>query len=264
MPSFAPVAQHHLFREENIPFGSYHWKSSIAGYSPAGKILTCHLPFLIFLLKLCLPLKTDTTSPKLENASLTAWSTAWSLMNSGRRMVTKIGSLPFLKGPTRLWKFRLISVSPKRHWISVSSSFSFAAFHPKNKINFEGETLYRASISVTPSDSRMRKISDSRIFLWVSSENIKWSSSDFSWTWAECDSSRDLCQTSPVRELFKSAEFGSRFSSGARTQSSSERRTKLNIPFLRLYADYLHQRSLLIADWVSDLFPLNCHQFQRH
>ena len=89
---------------------------------------------------------------------------------------------PISEGPTRLWKFRLISVPPKRHWISVSSSFSFAAFHPKNKINFEGETLYRASISVTPSDSRMRKISDSRIFLWVSSENIKWPSSDFSLT----------------------------------------------------------------------------------
>ena len=43
----------------------------------------------------------------------------------------------------------------------------------------------------------------------------------------------------PVRELFKLAEFGSRFSSGARTQSSSKGiklnrvRIKLNIPFYR-------------------------------
>ena len=72
----------------------------IAGSSPAGKILTCLLPFLTSVLNLCLPLKTATTSPKLENASLTAWS----LINSGRKMVTKIGSLPFLRGPTRLWK----------------------------------------------------------------------------------------------------------------------------------------------------------------
>ena len=152
-------------------------------------------------------------------------------MNSGRRIVTKIGSLPFLRGATHLWKFRQISVSPKRHWISVTSSFSFAAFDPKTKTNFQGETLYRAPIYVTPSDFRMRKISDFRIFLWVSSEHIKWPSHDFSLTWAECDSSRDLWQTPPVRELFKPAEFGSRFSSGSRTQSSSEGRTKLNIPF---------------------------------
>ena len=94
-------------------------------------------------------------------------------------MFTKIGSLPFLREPTCLWKFRQISESPKRHWISVPSSFSFAAFDPKTKTNFEEETLYREPISVTPSDSRMWKIPGSRIFLWVSSEHIKWPSSDF-------------------------------------------------------------------------------------
>ena len=36
----------------------------------------------------------------------------------------------------------------------------------------------------------------------------------------------------PVYELFKPVEFGWGFSSGARTQSSSEGRIKLNIPFL--------------------------------
>ena len=33
--------------------------------------------------------------------------------------VTKIGSLPFLRGPIRFRKLRQISESPKRHWISV-------------------------------------------------------------------------------------------------------------------------------------------------
>ena len=102
------------------------------------KILTCLLPFLTFLLKVCLPLEEDTTSPKLEKASLTAWSLMW----SGRRIVTKIGFFPFLRGPTHFWKFKI------------------AGFDPRAKTNFEGETLYRASISVTPSDSRIRKRSD--------------------------------------------------------------------------------------------------------
>ena len=108
---------------------------SIAGSSPAGKILTCRLPFLMSVLNLCLPLKTDITSSKLENASLTAWS----LINSGRSIVTIIGFLPFLTGPTRLRKFKQMSESPKRHWISVLSSFSFAAFDPKTETNFEGD-----------------------------------------------------------------------------------------------------------------------------
>ena len=173
-------------------------------------------------------MSTDTTTWKLEKASLTTWS----LMNSGRRMVTKIGFLPFLRGPIRLRKLRQISESPKRHWISVPWSFSFAVFDPKTKTNFQGEVLYRAPFSVTPSDSRIRKISDSRMFRWVSSEHTKWPRNDFSLIWAECDSSRDLCQTPVVRELFKPAEFGSIFSSGARLQSSSKGRIKLKIPFL--------------------------------
>ena len=207
------------------------WKEiffgSITGYPPAGKILTCLLPFQIFLLNSCLPLNTDTTSRKLEKASRTTWS----LMNTGRRMVTKIGFIPFLRGPTRLQKLRQISESSKRHWISVPCSFTFPFFDPKTKTNFEGEILYRAPISVTLSDSRIQKITDSRIFLWVSSEHTKWPSNDFSLIRAECHSSRDLRQTPLVRELFKPAEFGSRFSSGARLQSSSKGRIKLKIPF---------------------------------
>ena len=129
-------------------------RGSIAGSPPAGKILTCLFPFLMFLLNLCLPLKTDSNSPKLEKVSLTAWS----LMSSGRKIVFKIGSFPFLRGPTRFWKFRHISELLKRRWISVPASFSFAVFDPKIKTNFEGETLYRAPISVTPSDFRTENI----------------------------------------------------------------------------------------------------------
>ena len=105
----------------------------IAGSPPVGRILTCLLPFLIFLLILCLPLKTDITSPDLEKASLTAWS----LMNSGRGIVIKIGSLPFVRGPIRLRKLRPNLELPKRHWIYVPWSFSFVSFDPKTKANFE-------------------------------------------------------------------------------------------------------------------------------
>ena len=115
------------------------WKElflgSIAGSPLPGKILTCLFPFLTSLLNLCLSLKTDTTSAKLGKAS----PTVWSLMNSGRKIVTKIGSLPSLRRPTRLRK-----------------------------------------LPITPSDSRMRQISDSRIFLLVSSKSNMWSSNPLS------------------------------------------------------------------------------------
>ena len=158
-------------------------------------------------------MNTVTTSPRLERAGLTAWS----LMNSGRRMATKIGSLPFLSGPTRLRKLRQVSESPKRNWISVPWSFSFAVLDPRANTNFEEETLYRAAISVAPSDSRVWKISDSRIFLCISSEYTKWPGIDFSLTSAE---------------LFKPVEFGSRFSSGAGAQSFFDGGIGLSVPFL--------------------------------
>ena len=132
-------------------------------------------------------------------------------MSSGRKIVTKIDSFPFLRGPTRFRKFRHTSESLKRHWISVPASFSFGVFDPKTKTNFEGETLYRTPTSV--------KIFDSRIFLGVSSERIMWPISDLFLIQAEWFSSRDLCLTPLVCELFNPAEFGSRFSSGAKQSS---------------------------------------------
>ena len=51
--------------------------------------------------------------PKLEKASLTAWSFTY----SGKNSVTKIGSFPCPRGPDRcFWKLRMISLSPKRLW----------------------------------------------------------------------------------------------------------------------------------------------------
>ena len=47
------------------------------------------------------------------------------------------------------------------------------------------QTLCRAPISVAPSDSRVRKMSDSRIFLWFCCECTIWPGSDLSLAWAE-------------------------------------------------------------------------------
>ena len=184
-------------------------------------------------------------------------------MNSGRRIVTKTGSLPLLTGPIRLRKFRQSSESPKRHWISVPRSYSFAVFDQKDQHKLWRRNLYRAPVSVTPSDSRMWKISDSRILFWVSSEHTKCPSSDLSLIWAERDSFRDLCQIRPVRELFKPAEFGPRFSSGDGIHSSSKGRKMLNIPFfngcLISVSFELVDRFFTCSDplkWSSDLAVL--------
>ena len=75
MTGFAPVAQDYLLGEKYNSLDIAMEKiflGNIAGSPSAGKILTCLFPFLMDLLNLCLPLNTDTTSPKLERASLTA------------------------------------------------------------------------------------------------------------------------------------------------------------------------------------------------
>ena len=63
-----------------------------------------------------------------------------------------------------------------------------------------------------------------------------WPNSDLSIIQAEGFSSRDLCQTPLVHELFKPAEFHSRFSSGAK-QPSSKGRSNLHISILSV--DYI-------------------------
>ena len=107
---------------------------STAGSPPAGKILTCLLPFLNFLLNLCLPLGTDTTSPRFEGAG----STAWSVTCSGGFMVAGIGSFPFLGGPPRFGGFGCGSGSPGRLWIAVLGASPFSACGPGAGAGFGG------------------------------------------------------------------------------------------------------------------------------
>ena len=157
-------------------------------------------------------------------------------MCAGRKIVTRVGSFPFLKGPTRFRKFSLISDSPKRHWISVPASFSFAVFGPTTKTNFERQTLHRV-IPVTQLPPQILEYGNIRILepFWVSSEHIMWPNRDLSLIWAEWFSSRDLFQTPLVRKLFKPVEFRSRFSSGFKAQSSSEGRIKLKSVLVERY-----------------------------
>ena len=111
-------------------------------------------------MNLYLPINTAINFPELEKASLIVYS----LTYSKEKNVTKIGSFSFLRRPDhRFWKLRIISLSPKRLWISVSCSYSLADFD-LNTINFEEKSLYRVLISVTPSVFRIRKISDYRKF----------------------------------------------------------------------------------------------------
>ena len=73
------------------------------------------------------------TFAKFEMASLTAW---W--LKSQNNNVAKTGSFPFPRGPDpRFWKLRIISLSPKRLWISVTCNFSLVLFDSKIKMNFE-------------------------------------------------------------------------------------------------------------------------------
>ena len=70
----------------------------------------------------------------------------------------------------------------------------------------------------------------------------QWFSLNLSWM-------RLLQGSVPVHELFKPTEFGSRFSSGPRTQSSFEGIIKLNIPFLD--GCCLIISSNLFEDWFN-------------
>ena len=148
--------------------------------------------------------------PKFENASLTSWS----LTYSGRNNVTKLDSFPFPRGSARRFsKLRIISLYPKRLWISVTCNFSLALFDSKIKMNFEEEILYRVPIFETLSVSK--KLSDSRSF----------QQGYFSFTWAAFSSSRDLRHTSLVRKLFEPSSGGSKFSEEVKSQFYFEGKT---------------------------------------
>ena len=67
VPNFVPIALHHFFCEKDTACDAMTeniFLRSIAGRP--GKILTCPLPLPLFILNLCLPLNTVTTSPKLR------------------------------------------------------------------------------------------------------------------------------------------------------------------------------------------------------
>ena len=184
-------------------------------------------PIVMWTKYLCLPLKTDTTTPKLEKASLTTCS----LMNSGRKKVTKIGSLPSLKGPTgRNYGMFAEIKACFRTTKTVPESFSFAVFDPETKTNFEGESMYRTPIPVTPSDSRIRKISDSKILGFLRGQYVakQW----FPLNLSSVTLIQRLVPNSSCSRVLQASGFGSWFSSGAKTQSSSEGRIKLNIHYI--------------------------------
>ena len=123
----------HLQHNTTFSFWILPWKEiflgSIIGSSPVGKISTCFLPFLIFLLNSYLHLNTDTTTPKLEKAGLP--------------ISEKTNFFPKIQ--TYFWH---ISESPKQHWISVPASFSFVVFDPKTRFqnakNIRFQNLFRA------------------------------------------------------------------------------------------------------------------------
>ena len=175
----------------------------------------------MFLLNLCLQLKTDNTSPKLEKASLTAWS----LMSSGRKIVTKTGSFPLLTRPSLFPKFRHISELPKWYWIYVQqvSPSPFLIQIPKQTLK---EKICTEHLSLSlPQILEYGKYPILESFFWVYSEHIMRPSSDLSLIQEGWISSRDLCQTLIVLELFQPAKVGSRFSPGVK-KSSSEGRMK--------------------------------------
>ena len=147
LTSFAPVAQHHLFREKDIPLDiamernfprQYCWISSRGEDT--------NMPFPVSDESI----KFVSTFEYRHYLSKAGEGESHHLVANELRKEYGHKDFPFLRGPIGFRKLRQISESPKWHRISAPWSFSFAAFDPKTKTNFEGETLYRAPISVTP------------------------------------------------------------------------------------------------------------------
>ena len=153
---------------------------STAGSPPAGKILTCLLPFLNFLLNLCLPLGTDTTSPRFEGAG----STAWSVTCSGGFMVAGIGSFPFLGGPPRFGGFGCGSGSPGRLWIAVLGASPFSACGPGAGAGFGEGSFVHCVYPLCSFGFRVRGISDCGV-CWLLPGGCVWPGGGRSLVWAE-------------------------------------------------------------------------------
>ena len=183
------------------------------------------------LLNLCLPLNTDTTSPKLERASLTAMIANELRKEDGHKdrfspISERTNSFPEIK--TDFWiaktaldlctlKFllrRLWSKDQNKLWRRnfVQSTYLWLPKIPEYGKYPILESFFGPPLSTL---SGQAKIFFNLSRMWLHQRLV------------------------PVRELFKPAEFGSRYSSGTRAQSSPEGiklnrvRIKLNIPFYR-------------------------------
>ena len=158
----------------------------------------------MFLLNLRLPLKTATSSPKLEKLSLAVWS----LMSPWRKIATKIGPFQVFERTNSFPEIQTYFRVAKTALDLCTSKFLLCRFWSKNQNKLWRRNFVQSTYLVIVSDWRIRKISDSWIFGGVSSELIMWSSNDLSLIRADWFSFRGLWQTPIVLELFKPAEFG--------------------------------------------------------
>ena len=131
---------------------------------------------------------------KFEKASRTSWSLAY----WGNNSVTKIGSFLFPRRPDcHFWKLRIISLSPKRLWISVTWNFSLTFFDSKIKMSFECSFLRHSQFL------EYEKTLYSRNFLGVLLSRVS-VQENFSFTWEAFSSRRVLHHTSLVVQNFLS------------------------------------------------------------
>ena len=172
-------------------------------------------------------------------------------------MVTKIGSVPFPRGPTRLRKFRQVSESPKRHWMSVPSSFSLAVFDPDRgqyKLCAERLFLWHPQIPGCGRCPILESFFGSAVSALYGRAVIS--------PWLERNGVvllQGLVQNSSslwALQAFELAQCDWRFSSEAGAQSSSEGRMKLHIQFND--GSRLSPSANLV---VTALLQLNCRQF---
>ena len=96
----APIAEHHLFCEKDTPSdaimkNNFLWKHRRIPLSGENFDMSFTVPNVP--IKLVSAFKHRHGLSEIGESK----STAWSLMYSGRKSVTKVGSFPFLRGPNR-------------------------------------------------------------------------------------------------------------------------------------------------------------------